>query len=245
MKILLLSLLSTVLLSSCTQEKLNSYSYESKTLKIIKVSERIFKHVSFLPTEDFGNVPCNGMIYINGMEAIVFDTPTNNGASMELIQWVSQVNGKEIKAIVVNHFHNDCLGGLQEFHDKGIESYSSNLTISLAQKDSVVIPSIGFDKKMDLNIGGEQILTKFFGEGHTKDNVVSYIPSEKTLFGGCLIKEINAGKGYLGHANIEEWTSTVSKVKAAFPDLEVIVPGHGKHGGLELLDYTMELFKLN
>jgi hypothetical protein len=40
-------------------------------------------------------------------------------------------------------------------------------------------------------------LTKFFGEGHTKDNVVAYFLSEKILFGGCLLKELEASKGYL------------------------------------------------
>jgi metallo-beta-lactamase class B len=45
-----------------------------------------------------------------------------------------------------------------------------------------------------------KITAKFFGEGHTKDNVVGYFPSENVMFGGCLVKELNASKGYLGFA---------------------------------------------
>lgn len=31
------------------------------------------------------------------------------------------------------------------------------------------------------------------------------------MFGGCLIKELDAGKGYLGDANVADWSSTVEK----------------------------------
>jgi metallo-beta-lactamase class B len=84
---------------------------------------------------------------------------------------------------------------------------------------------------------------EYFGEGHTKDNIVSYFPSEKVLFGGCLIKEVNASKGYLGDANISEWSGTVQSVKRKYGNAKIVLPGHGKPGGMELLDYTIELFK--
>lgn len=92
-------------------------------------------------------------------------------------------------------------------------------------------------------MGDKETITKFFGEGHTKDNVVGYFPSENILFGGCLLKELKASKGYLGDANISAWSNTVEKVKREYPDVKIIVPGHGKYGNHELLDYTIKLFK--
>ncbi|MNY76298.1 Beta-lactamase type II precursor [compost metagenome] len=63
------------------------------------------------------------------------------------------------------------------------------------------------------------------------------------MFGGCLIKEVEASKGYLGDANVKEWSQTVKKIKQRFPDAKIIIPGHGNIGGTELLDYTIKLFK--
>jgi metallo-beta-lactamase class B len=63
------------------------------------------------------------------------------------------------------------------------------------------------------------------------------------MFGGCLIKELGAGKGYLGDANVVAWSSTVEKVKKAYPNVKVVVPGHGAYGNIKLLDYTINLFK--
>ena len=63
------------------------------------------------------------------------------------------------------------------------------------------------------------------------------------LFGGCLIKELEAGKGYLGDANVAAWSGTVEAVKQAYPDVRVVVPGHGEPGDGKLLNYTIGLFK--
>ena len=63
------------------------------------------------------------------------------------------------------------------------------------------------------------------------------------MFGGCLIKELNASKGYLGDANVADWSGTVEKVKKEYPNVKIIVPGHGAPGSKKLLDYTIKLFK--
>jgi metallo-beta-lactamase class B len=86
-------------------------------------------------------------------------------------------------------------------------------------------------------------MVKYFGEGHTKDNVVGYFPSENILFGGCLIKELKATKGYLGDANIAQWPNTVERIKEQYPNIKIVIPGHGAIGGSELLDYTIKLFQ--
>lgn len=91
--------------------------------------------------------------------------------------------------------------------------------------------------------GSERVLLRHFGEGHTVDNVVGYFTKEDVLFGGCLVKEIDASKGYLGDANVDEWSATVERVKQAYPRVKIVVPGHGQCGDRRLLDYTIGLFK--
>ena len=105
------------------------------------------------------------------------------------------------------------------------------------------MPEIGFDTQMEIKIEDEFVYSTFYGEGHTRDNVVGYIPSEKALFGGCLIKSVNASKGFIGDANVSEWSNSVGRIKRELPDLKIVIPGHGEYGGVELLDYTIELFR--
>ncbi|WP_439554088.1 subclass B1 metallo-beta-lactamase [Flavobacterium macrobrachii] len=244
---LLLYLSITLLFINCSSKKSDVFQpkevYKSNDLIITQVSENAFVHTSFLQTQDFGNVPCNGLIVNNSKEAIIFDTPTNTKTSEELIKWITETQQSKINAVIPTHFHNDCLGGLTIFHSKNIPSYSYFKTIEFAKKNNETLPQNSFKDSLVLNVGTEKIITKFFGEGHTKDNVVGYFPSENVLFGGCLIKELKATKGYLGEANTAEWSNTVKKIKKEYPNLKVVVPGHGETGNQKLLDYTIQLFK--
>lgn len=217
--------------------------YRSERLVITQVAPFSYVHTSYLQTESFGKVPCNGLIITHSKEAAVFDTPTNDSASVELIDWAERELKAKIKAVYATHFHADCLGGLQAFHDRSIPSYAHVETGRLAKENEYILPQNTFSKSIIQNLGATKYKVEYFGEGHTKDNVVAYFPLDEILFGGCLIKEMNATKGYLGDANESAWTATVDRVIQAYPRVKIVVPGHGETGGAELLNYTRELFK--
>ncbi len=218
--------------------------YKSKDLIVTQIAENAFEHTSFKQTNDFGYVPCNGLIVRDNNEVIIFDTPTNDKNSEELIKWIRESLRCKVNAIIPTHFHDDCLGGLKAFHESRIPSYAYAKTIELARENKYEVPQNSFSEPLNLKVGKESITAKFFGEGHTKDNVVGYFPSENILFGGCLLKEIDAGKGYLGDANVAEWSNTVEKVKKAYPNVKIVIPGHGQYGDGKLLDFTIGLFKV-
>ena len=230
-----------LLLAGCHATK-QIASYESDTLKIRQIAPHTYIHTSYLETATFGKVPCNGMLVADEGEALVFDTPVNNSDAEELLNWVESTLKSKVTGVVITHFHVDCLGGLEVFHDRNIASYASSKTINLATPENEIIPENGFEQILELKVGKKKVINEFLGEGHTVDNIVSYYPQDKILFGGCLIKSLGAGKGNLADANVDEWSNTVKKVKEKFGEAKLIIPGHGKHGGTELLDYTIEKF---
>ena len=218
--------------------------YKSDTINITQVSTHVWQHTSFLQTETFGNVPCNGAIIVNDGKAIVFDTPTNDKASKQLIKWVQSELKSEIIAAVPTHFHEDCLGGLHQFHTANVESYALDVTMELAKSQNIkTLPKNEFSSSKEFQLGNKKVIVSFLGEGHTKDNIVAYFPEDKALFGGCLLKSLNASKGYLGDANVKEWSNTIQKIKNTYPQIEIVIPGHGKSGDSELLEYTQQLFQ--
>ena len=212
----LLLIVITLAILNCNSQKKGSFKakelYKSNNLIITQIADNTFEHTSFKQT----NVPCNGLIVINSKEAIIFDTPTNDKSSTELIIWIKETLHCKINAIIPTHFHDDCLGGLKAFHENNIPSYAYFKTIELAKENNFVVPKNSFGDSLILKVGNENIIAKFFGEGHTKDNVVVYFPSEDVLFGGCLLKEIDATKGYLGDANVTDWSITVEKIKKEY-----------------------------
>ncbi len=243
LKIYVLIISSILVINGKAQD--NSNVYKTETLRIEKLTANTFMHISYLDTESYGKVPCNGMVVIDNDEAVVFDTPGDDATSMELITWLEKEAHCRVKAVIITHFHRDCLGGIKEFHKRDIPSYANKSTIDLAKSDNVTLPQNGFDNYLEIKVGDKKVVNEHLGEGHTKDNIISYFPGEKVLFGGCLIKANGAGKGYLGDANVDDWSKTVEKVKTKYSDATIIIPGHGKAGGQELLDYTIAMFKMN
>lgn len=249
--IVILKVIPTVLIlfiiSTCYSQERDLFKpdiiYESENLIITQISENAFIHTSYLKTTDFGNVPCNGLIVRSNNEAIIFDTPTNDRNSEELIKWLNEDLHSIINAIIPTHFHDDCLGGLKAFHNHKIPSYSYFKTLDFAKKNNTEIPQNSFKDSLVLKVGNEFVIAKYFGEGHTRDNIVGYFPFEGIIFGGCLIKERGANKGNLGDANVNDWAATVKKVKREYRHAKIIIPGHGKYGNKNLLDYTIKLFE--
>lgn len=220
--------------------------YQTENLVIKRLSNHIYEHVSFLNTDDFGKVACNGMLVINENKGIIFDTPTDNQSSLELINFVSNELKSEITAFIPTHFHEDCAGGILEFEKHDIPMYATNQTIKLLKKNGQEFskPIKQFNNNLTLNIGNKKVYAEYFGEGHTKDNIIGYFPEDNAIFGGCLIKKVGASKGYLGDANTNKWSETVRKIRSKYPKAEIVIPGHGKWGGNELFDYTIDLFKI-
>lgn len=214
-------------------------------LMLVRLSANTYQHISFLKTKDFGRVNCNGMLVLNQGKAVIFDTPADNESSEELINYVSGKLKSKIIAIIPTHFHEDCVGGMEAFTKNKIQAYASNRTIELLKRkgNKYAERMKGFNDSLTLNIGNKTVIARYFGEGHTRDNIIGYFPTENVMFGGCLIKESGATKGNLEDANTKEWSHTVLNIKRGFPNTRIVIPGHGKSGGTDLLDYTELLFK--
>ena len=243
-KRLLILLLSTALaLPGYAQDSLKRIRI-SDNLEIVPLSPRAYLHVSWTTQPEYGRFTNNGLIYINGNEAVVFDTPPDDSLSHLLLNWFAKTfPGVTLKAVIATHFHSDCLGGLKTFHANGITSYAYHLTNALIKSDTVERPQKSFTKTLRLRVGKEFIRCEYYGEGHSRDNIVGWVPAEKILFGGCMIKAMDAGRGYLGDANLSEWSNTVKRVRSKHGMATIVIPGHGNYGGPALLDYTIKMFE--
>ncbi|WP_214607063.1 MBL fold metallo-hydrolase [Hymenobacter arizonensis] len=144
-----------LLLNGCRSSgpKQGFVPYQSVTLSIQQVSPHVYRHTSFLQTNSFGRVACNGMIVADAGEAVVFDTPATDSATVELLNYTERVLKVRVKAVVPTHFHADCVAGLAEFHRRRIRSYALISTIALAAGSQAVVPQRGFAERLALRVG--------------------------------------------------------------------------------------------
>jgi metallo-beta-lactamase class B len=214
----------------------------SEDLKVLQISEHSYVHVSYSQISGFGRVGSNGCIYTNNGEALLFDTPADDSLTEQLVLWITNSLKARIIGFVPNHWHIDCMGGLKYLKSIGIPSYANEKTIAIAKSNNLPLPQHNFHDSLTLHLGDKTVICKYFGSAHTIDNIVTWIPSERILFGGCMVKELKSGTlGNLADANRAEWPKTLSRVLAEYSTAEIVIPGHGEFGGKELLTHTLEL----
>ena len=214
----------------------------SDDLELIKISESAYIHISHIALSQVGRFPSNGMVIISEGKAFLFDTPMTEELTRQLALWIQDTMKLKIMGFIPNHWHADCMGGLEYLQNLGIESYANEMTIQIAKSKQLPVPTYGFKDSLQLFAGNKAIHCYYFGAGHSSDNIVVWIPSEKILFGGCMVKELSAnGLGNIVDADLKAWPRTLDKVLKKFHNARIVVPGHGKPGGVELLRQTKEL----
>jgi metallo-beta-lactamase class B len=187
-------------------------------------------------------VPANGLLVLDRREAMLIDLPWTDEQTAALFEWIETNCDARVRTVVPTHFHEDCMGGLREAHRRRALSYALDRTILEASRRHLPIPQNAFQDEIVLSCGGKPVEVRYFGAAHTRDNVVVWLPRQKILFGGCLVKSLNAESlGNTADGDTKAYPTTLRKVRAAYPQARIVVPGHGRWGGLELINHTLVL----
>lgn len=237
---LCLPLVVSSLFSATAQE--NSRVQLTDEVFIERIEDGAWRHVSYKTLPDIGPTPSNGGIIQVGTEILLIDSAWNDAQTDLILDWIHKDLKSTPAAAVLTHAHEDRLGGIRALHARGIRTIASGLTAELAKQQGLVVPQQTFNGGTDLSLGGRTIRVWHPGPGHTRDNVVVWVPDKRILFGGCLIKSAQAGDlGYTKEADLEQWPRTVEKVYQEFEQVKIVVPGHGDPSGIEAVTHTLEL----
>lgn len=211
-------------------------------IEIIKISDHSYIHTAYIHSPQYGRVGSNGFIYTNKGKALLFDTPMTEDLTRGLVRWIRDSLKAEITGFVPNHWHDDCMGGLEYLHSIGIESYAYDLTREIAKSKNLPVPNHGFTDSLILRLDNLEVLCKYPGPAHSMDNIVVWVPSEKILFAGCMVRDMRTqGLGNVVNGDNNKYPKTIKKVLKEFQDARIVIPGHGQFGGVELLKHTLDL----
>ena len=231
-------------LALCLASPLRSATPETirEDLEVERLAEGVWLHTSYEELESFGRVPANGLVVVSDGEAALLDTPWTDDQTRALATWVQDRLGARLTTVVPTHSHVDCMGGLAAAHDLGARSYSSAKTVEMARREGLPVPQEAFQRERDIALGSRVIEARFVGPGHTIDTIVVWLPDVRILFGGDLVRSAESRSlGFVEEADLEGWPASVEALQQAYGEAALIVPGHGRPGGAELLSHTLEL----
>ncbi len=202
----------------------------------------VWVHTSYFDVPDYGRTGANGLVVIDREDAVLINLPWTDDQTAALFDWIAKSSGATVKTVVPTHFHQDCMGGLAEAHRRGATSWGLDKTIALARKDHLPVPQCPFQFQTAVRCGQTIILLSYPGAGHTTDNIVAWLPRQQVLFGGCLVKSLDEQSlGNTSDGDLAAYPTTLQKVRAAYRNARIVVPGHGDWGGPELIDHTLKL----
>mgnify|MGYP006297883817 FL=1 len=211
-------------------------------IQLIHLQDSVYVHVTWHRLDNFGRFPSNGLILIKNGEALMIDTPFDNDKTERLTKYLKDSMHADLTKLMICHFHDDCMGGLGYLQSIGIESIANTMTIEKCKEIGLPIPSTAFTDSLTFEFNGEQIDCRYFGAGHSFDNITVWIPIKRIFFGGCLVKSANSrGLGNISDAVVDDWDMTIEKIMEYYSEIKTVIPGHGNYGGVELLTHTIEL----
>lgn len=218
----------------------------SEDIQLLELSDSVYLHATWTEMEPYGRFSSNGLIVIKNGKALMVDTPMDSAATSFIYKHLLNSLNAQVTLLIPGHFHDDCIAGLPFLQTKGARSLSGNLTREKCLELNLPIPDTAFIDSIHFEFNSIPIACYYLGGGHTHDNIVVYLPQQKILFGGCMVKSMESmGMGFIGDADLEAWPNTLQKLKSKFPEAEIIVPGHGNVGGIELIDHTLLLLQQN
>jgi Zn-dependent hydrolases, including glyoxylases len=234
----LLLILSWPLLLMAQGEKITI----SPDIELIPITENCFIHVSYHSLPSYGRVGSNGVVYIDNGKAFLFDTPMTEAMTQTLVEWLGKEMKLQIVGFVPNHWHSDCTGGLAFLKKCGIPTYANQKTIDILSKENLPLPETAFNDSLTLWLNDKKVECFYPGAAHAIDNIVVWIPAEKILFAGCMVKEVaSATLGNTADGDLSVYPATIQRVKERYPEAKFVVPGHGLAGGKELVEHTLSM----
>lgn len=192
----------------------------------------------------------NSVVYIGERSVTVIGATWTPETAKRLVDEIRKVTDKPINEVINTNWHHDRSGGNAYFKSIGSKIYATKLTAQYMKSDwdkmteavrrgwpsfpqlPLVLPDQVQSGDFALQDGHIQAI--YLGPSHTEDGIFVYFLKEKTLYGGCILKE---KLGYLGSANVAEYPKTLQKLKDLRLDIDTVISGHWSSiHGPELID---------
>lgn len=216
---------------------------DSAKLKITALTGDFYIYTTY-NTYEQSKVPANGMYVVTSEGVVLFDTPWDTTQFQPLLDSIQARHKKKVILAFATHWHSDKTAGLEYYRQLGIKTYTTVRTDELSKQNNKKRAEFLLTKDTVFYTGQYSFETYYPGQGHTEDNIVIWFNKEKILFGGCLIKGASdENLGFLGDGNIDEYETTLKRVKKKFPAPKFIIVAHSDWNNLNSLNHSIKMAK--
>lgn len=186
----------------------------------------------------------NSGVIVGEDSVMVIDAQATPVMAAAVIERIRGVTDLPIKHLVLSHYHAVRVLGASAFGaseivasdktrelivERGKEDWDSELgrfprLFRAAESvPGLTWPTLTFRQEITMYLGRRQVKLLHLGRGHTRGDIVAWVPDAKVMFAGDLVEYRTAC--YCGDAHFSDWPATLDRL-AAF-GAEALVPGRG------------------
>ncbi len=262
------------LIAECAQaQSAEPYATLARPLVIEQVpGSRIFYSIGNpgIPgKENEGNTSNAGFV-ITDDGVVVFDALGTPSLGWALLQDIRKQTDKNIRFLVVSHYHADHIYGLQAFKDhtaaeivaqERAAEYTENRETADERADQrldqrrdalfpwvnkdtrVVPPDLTFKEAMTIAIGGKRLSLIYAGPAHSGSDIMMMVEPDGVLFAGDIVQNSRIPFMNSDDVSTTQWLKALDEVLQLDP--KFIVPGHGKPSAAakEAIAFTRDYIK--
>jgi cyclase len=218
---------------------------------VTEVADGVFGYI-----QPDGSWWINNTGFVRGNDLVVsIDTCSTERRTRAYLAAIEDTTGQSPRMLVNTHHHGDHTNGncflpfatvighekcRQEIVRSQIQHYDGLFEPVDWGNLSPAPPFVTFERRLDLYAGDLKIeLIHLTTAAHTTNDVVAWIPEHRVLFSGDLI--FNGGTPFVVMGSVAGSLEALAMIVELEP--EVIVPGHGAPGGIELVDVCGEYLR--
>jgi cyclase len=226
--------------------------------KLVRLAARI----AYVPGDVERSLTCNTGVIIGDGQISIVDAALPEAAAAAYAA-IRLQSGLPIVRVIDTHYHLDHTYGNAYWNDRGARPVAyTGLRSELAkaepelfgsgpglwQKMSGALPQLQSSRPLapayvksgtTFGSGSGAITIIHPGVGHTHSDAVVWVPAKRALFTGDLV--VNGPYNAVADSTIGPWIRVLDELRALRP--EIVIPGHGRAGGPELIDAQQHYFK--
>lgn len=195
----------------------------------------ILPHIWTVHSE--GGPDANATFIITDQGVMVIDTRMTAQGGQHLHDEIRKKTDKPVTHVVNTHHHKDSVLGNSAFKEcpsiiAHLKAQKNMETMAkLEGLKGLTYPNLAFDKKVELTLGGYLLELRHPGPGHTDGDLYVYLPTWRTIIAGGLV--FNRVIPDMNDSYIDPWIDALQEMEDI--DAELIVPGHGRPGGKQII----------
>ncbi|WP_404362677.1 MBL fold metallo-hydrolase [Marinobacter sp.] len=216
-------------------------------LELTKVTDRVYSAIGATapPTYENHGLNNNLSFIITDKGVVVFNGGDNYLLAEAFHNSIRSITDKDVKYVVNENSQGHSMLGNSYWRDQGVPAIAQNEAIdefkhqgeaklaSMQRRNGekakgtyVAVPDIGFEDRLELNMGDLKIELHYFGPGHAPGDIVLWIPDEKLLITGDLGFHQRL-LAVFPDTDTGSWIESFDRMTAQL-DPDIVIPGHGE-----------------